>query len=141
MQTQTPSFPWKFLTSVVQCKKVMKCPNLWMKESGSVMMLCSPAPCDGFAGAQSCCWQGRHREFELFRGSLDPSMWKIRTICCQRGQTQGIRKIIPPLSPSRHAANGLQCPGPLQSSPSPSQDIRRWLGSKKGKTEGVLSGR
>lgn len=60
-------------------------------------------------------------------------MWKIRTICWQRGQTGGIRKIIPPLPPPRRAASGLQCPGPIQSSPGPSQDIRSWLGSEKEK--------
>lgn len=52
-KTRIPSFPWKFLTSMVQCKKPMECPNLCMKQSGSVTLLCSPAPCEGFAGAQS----------------------------------------------------------------------------------------
>lgn len=78
-----------------------------------------------------CCWEGRGREFELSRGSLDSSMWKIRTICWQRGQIGGRRKIIPPLPPPRRAANGLQHPG--LSSPSLSRGITSWLVSKNQK--------
>lgn len=80
-----------------------------------------------------CCRQGGGREFELSRGSLDPSMWKIRTICWQRGQIGGRRKIIPALPPPRHTANGLQRPGSLQSSPSLSQGTVSSLVFKKRK--------
>lgn len=51
LQTRIPTFPWKFLTSRKttwsSIKKVLKCPNLCMKQSGSVTLLCSPAPREG----------------------------------------------------------------------------------------------
>lgn len=122
---------------MVQYKSDTKCPNLCMKQSGFVTAaLQSSSLWDrALQKPGTLLLTGWWREFELSRGSLDSSMWKIRTICWQRGQIGGIRKIIPPLPPPRHAANGLQCPGPLPSSPSLSQDITSWLVSKKEKKE------
>lgn len=144
-QTQIPTFPWKFLTcrktawSSVKKKKVMKCPNLCMKQSEWVMLLCSPAPCEGFAEPRALLLPAGKVlgvwTFERVPRSLHVE--NQNNLLAKRSN-QRHKKDNPTPTSSQMCNQWSPAPWPTPELPSPSQELRGALVLKRKKRGSFL---